>query len=372
MRYAMIVKAGDILPAADALICMEAVNLAPPIEIPPIPKDAYPENITPEKRGWLLERIWRLKEEKNAIVLAHNYAPQDVQDAADFVGDSLKLAQYGRDSGARIIVEASVRFMQEILAVMKKPHQKILAPHQKALCSLAAHADAQKIRAWKQEHKNGIVISYVNTYLDVKAESDYCCASANAPAIIKYVLEHSAPNQPILFLPDVYLGYYASKILQQEGYSLTRLWLMMGACHVHDRIRPEHVAEKLRQYPGAAAAIHPECGCVSACMRKLISGDTPETMMQIRSTQGMVQFVKNTPADTIIMATEVGNVYPVSKAVPGKTIIPASDEGVCAFMKQNTLYAVWHALENEVFEVTVDHELAGRARIPIERMLEIV
>lgn len=368
----MIVKAGDILPVRDALIYMEAVDLASPIEIPPIPKDAYPENITPEKREWLCEKIAKLKQQKNAIVLAHNYMPKDVQDMADFVGDSLALAKYGRDSGADIIVEASVRFMQEILAVMKKPHQKILAPHPGALCSLAAHANAEKIRAWKSEHKNGIVISYVNTYLDVKAESDYCCASANAPMVIKYVLEHSGPNQPILFLPDVYLGYYASEILKQEGYSLDRLWLMLGACHVHDRIRPEHVAEKLRQYPGAAAAIHPECGCVSACMRKMLSGEAPEAMMQIRSTQGMINFVRNTPSNTVIMATEIGNVYPIARAVPEKRVIPASSEAVCAFMKQNTLEAVWHALEYEVFEVTVEPKLAERSRRPIEKMLEII
>lgn len=368
----MIIRAGDILPTRDALIYMETVDLTPPLEIPPIPHDAYPENIAPKKREWLCEKIAKFKQQKNAIVLAHNYMPKDMQDVADFVGDSLALALYGRDSNANIIVEASVRFMQEILAVMKKPHQKILAPHLGALCSLAAHANVEKIRAWKREHKNGIVISYVNSDLDVKAESDYCCASANAPTVIKYVLKHSASDQPILFLPDVYLGYYASEILKQEGYSLDRLWLMMGACHVHDRIRQEHVAEKLRQYPGSVATIHPECECVSACMRKLISGDTPEAMMQIRSTQGMIDFVRNTPSKTIIMATETGNVYPISKAVPEKTIIPASDESVCAFMKQNTLYAVWHALENEVFEITIDPELAERARIPIQEMLKRV
>lgn len=367
----MAIHAGDILPARDALIYMETVDFTPPIEIPPIPKDAYPENITPEEREWLRERIWRLKRDKNAIVLAHNYMPKDVQDMADFVGDSLALAKYGRDSGARIIVEASVLFMQEILAIMKKPYQKVLAPHPKALCSLAAHANVEKIRAWKKEYPNGLVVSYVNTYLDVKAESDYCCASANAPAVIKYILQHSAQDQPILFLPDVYLGAYASKILQQEGYSLDRLWLMLGACHVHDRIKPEHVAEKLRQYPGAAAAIHPECGCVSACMRKLMSGETPETMLQIRSTQGMIDFVRNTPSNTIIMATEAGNVYPIGRAVPAKTVIPASLDALCAFMKLNTLRAVWHALENDVFEITIDPELAKRARVPIEWMLEI-
>jgi quinolinate synthase len=172
-----------------------------------------------------------LKKEKNAYILAHNYAPRDIQDVADAVGDSLYLAQKGAESDAELLLEASVLFMNEILAIMKKPGQRVLAPDLGALCSLAAHADGDKIRRWKSEHPDGIVISYVNTYLDVKAESDYCCASANAARVILHVLEHSNADQPILFLPDIYLGFYAAKLLEQKEQSVDRLWLMMGACH---------------------------------------------------------------------------------------------------------------------------------------------
>jgi quinolinate synthase len=265
-----------------------------------------------------------------------------------------------------------VLFMNQILAIMKKPHQRVLAPDLGALCSLAAHADADKIRQWKREHPKGIVISYVNTYLDVKAESDYCCASANAAKVILHVLANSDSDQPILFLPDVYLGFYAAKLLEQQNQSLERLWLMMGACHVHDRIRPYHIEMQKRNYPDAAVVVHPECGCTSACMRQMAQGTSPAHMMQFRSTQGMVQFVRETPQKVVIMATEVGNIYPLSKAAPDKIIVPASPEAVCAYMKQNTFRKLYFSLRDNIHEITVDPVLAAQARIPIERMLTIL
>ena len=366
------VVSGDILPAKEAIGMIDEVDLAPPIEIPAVPAEAEPDNTPTEEHRWLLAEIARLKRERNAYILAHNYAPRDIQDVADAVGDSLYLAQKGAESDAEILLEASVLFMNQILAIMKKPHQRVLAPDLGALCSLAAHADVDKIRRWKNEHAGGIVISYVNTYLDVKAESDYCCASANAAKVIQHVLENSAPGQPILFLPDVYLGFYAAKLLQEKNHSLDRLWLMMGACHVHDRIRPYHVEQQRRLYPDAAVVVHPECGCTSACMRQIAQGTAPVNMMQFRSTQGMAQFVRETPQKVVIMATEVGNIYPLSKAAPDKTIVPASPEALCSYMKQNTLRKVYHSLRDGVYEITVDSELAARARTPIERMLNIV
>ena len=199
---------------------IDEVDLTPPIEVPPVSPDAYPENVPEEEHRWLESEIRRLKKERNAYILAHNYAPSDIQDVADAVGDSLYLAQKGAESDADILLEASVLFMNQILAIMKKPHQRVLAPDLGALCSLAAHADPEKIRQWKREHPGGIVISYVNTYLDVKAESDYCCASANAAKVILHVLANSDPGQPILFLPDVYLGFYAAKLLEQQNQSV--------------------------------------------------------------------------------------------------------------------------------------------------------
>ena len=362
---------GDILPAREAIAAIDTTDLGPPIEIPPIPPEAFPENVSGEEREWLRSEIACLKRERNALVLAHNYMPPDVQDVADAVGDSLFLAQKGTASDADVLVEAAVLFMNQILAVMKKPHQKVLAPDLRALCSLAAHADPGKIRAWKNAHPDGVVVSYVNTYVEVKAESDYCCASANSAGVIKYVLEHH-PRQPILFLPDVYLGFYAAKLLEKMGEPIDRLWLMMGACHVHDRIRPHHVEEQRRLHPGAAAVVHPECGCTSACMRQVGSGVVPEDLMQFRSTQGMVKFVRESPAKVVIVATEIGNLHPMQKAAPEKKLVPANKEAICAFMKQNTLRGVYESLRDLKHEITVDPELAARARIPIERMLAIV
>lgn len=366
------VVSGDILPAREAIASIDEVDLSPPIEVPEVPAEADPENISNEEREWLHEEIRRLKKERNAFILAHNYMPQDVQDAADVVGDSLYLAQQGARSEAHILLEAAVLFMNQILAIMKRPHQRVLAPDRGALCSLAAHADIEKIRSWKREHPKGVVISYVNTYLEVKAESDYCCASANAAKVILHVLEHTRPDQPILFLPDVYLGYYAARLLEQQGASLDRLWLMMGACHVHDRIRPYHIEEQRQRYPDAAVVIHPECGCTSACMRQLSQGSVSVGMMEFRSTQGMMKFVRESPQKVIIMATEVGNLYPLSKAAPEKTIVPASTKAVCSYMKQNTLRKIYLSLRDGIHEITVDPDLAARARRPIERMLSIV
>src|SRR4026207_1840378 len=199
------VMSGDIFPAREAIGLIDQVDLGVPLEIPPVPPEAEPENVPAEEHRWLLAEIFRLKKEKRAYILAHNYAPSDIQDVADAVGDSVYLAQKGAESDAEILLEASVLFMNQILAIMKKPHQRVLAPDLGALCSLAGHADVNKIRQWRREHPHGIVISYVNAYLDVKAESDYCCASANAAKVVLHVLEHSGAAQPILFLPDVYL-----------------------------------------------------------------------------------------------------------------------------------------------------------------------
>ena len=235
------VAPGDILPAREAISAIDQVDLSPPIEVPTVPADAQRENIPPQERQWLRSEIQRLKQERNAFILAHNYMPEDVQDMADAVGDSLYLAQKRAESDADILLEAAVLFMTQILAIMKQPHQRVLAPDP------GAHADVEKIRAWRRDYPNGVVISYVNTYLEVKAESDYCCASANAAKVILHVLENTRSKQPILFLPDVYLGYYAARLLEQQGASLDRLWLMMGACHVHDRIRPYHVENQRKR-----------------------------------------------------------------------------------------------------------------------------
>lgn len=366
---------GDILPAKLAIEMIPQVDLGPPIEVPKIPEENKPDGMTDEEINWHLNKINQRKKELGALVLSHNYQVPGVHRAADYAGDSIYLAQKGTESDAPIIVEASVLFMPEILAILnyakKRTNQKILAPSLKALCSLAAHADPNKIREWKKEFKTGIVISYINTYIGAKALSDYCCGSSNAAKVIEYVAR-LYPNNPLLFLPDVHLGFFAAKMLEEMGQSIDRLWLMMGACHVHDEIRPGHIDVARMKYPNAAVTIHPECGCTSSCMRQVQTGEIPLKLMGFRSTSGMFKYAEEIPQKEIIVATEVGILYPLSKAMPNKTFISANPDAVCEYMKQNTLRNLYESLRDIKYEITVDPDLAEKAKIPIERMLKIV
>lgn len=363
---------GDILPAREAIAMIPEVDLGPPIEVPPIPAEANPANISKEERLFWRSEIKRFKKEKDVLVLAHNYEPEDVQhkEVADYVGDSLHLAKIGRDSKKKVLMEASVLFMNYILGVMKQPWQIVLAPSMDALCSLAAHADVNKVLAWKRDHPTGKVISYVNTYLDIKAESDICCASGNAAKVIQYMAEKHS-NSPLLFLPDIFLGYYAMNTLNKLGYSTDNLWLMMGACHVHEKITAHHVMRQMALHPDAAVVAHPECGSISKCSMMLDQGLVSEEMMQLRSTWGMIDFITKTPHKKIIVATTVTNIYPMSVAAPDKEFIPANPDARCEFMEQNTLKNVYESLRDMKHVITVDPKLAARARVPIELMLAI-
>lgn len=361
---------GDILRAKDTIAAIPEVDLGPPIEIPPIPPEADSANISEEERQWLSTEIDRLVLERDALILAHNYTPKDVQKKAKFIGDSLRLAKEGRASRAKVLIEASVLFMNEILAIRKQPRQIVLAPSLKAKCSLAAHADVNKIRAWKQEYPKGKVISYVNTYLSTKAESDICCASANAAKVIQYMAEFY-PDSPKLFLPDVFLGYYAMNLLEKMGLSTDNLFLMLGACHVHEQITAHHVMRQMAIHPDAAVYAHMECGCVSKCLALLDKGILTEERLKLASTWGAIEFAKKTPHKKIIVATTVTNIYPMSVAAPDKEFIPANPEARCAYMEQNTLRNLYESLRDMKYEITVDPELAEKARRPIERMLEI-
>lgn len=362
---------GDILRAEDAINAIPDVNLGPPIEVPDIPAEANSDNITEEERQWLSLEIDRLAEERDALVLAHNYTPKDVQKKAKFVGDSLHLARIGSESNKKVLIEASVLFMNEILAIRKQPHQIVLAPSLKAKCSLAAHADVNKIRAWKHEHHTGKVIMYVNTYLDTKAESDICCASGNAAKVIQYMAE-KYPDSPLLFGPDVFLGYYALTMLKKMGRRTDNLFLIMGACHVHEQITAHHVMRQMALHPDAAVYAHMECGCVSKCISLLDKGLLTEERMKLASTWGATEFAKKTPYKKIIVATTVTNIYPMSVAAPNKEFIPANPQARCQYMEQNTLRNLYESLRDMKHVITVDPELAERAREPIDKMLEII
>lgn len=303
--------------------------------------------------------IHRYKEEKNAIILAHNYQIPEVQDVADFVGSSLGLAQQAEKTDADIIVFCGVHFMAETASMISR-NKKVLIPDLDAGCSLADTITAAQLRDWKKEHPGAVVVSYVNTTAAVKAESDYCCTSSNAVQVVESIPE----EQEILFLPDKFLGTY---IEMQTGRSLN-IW--DGACHVHEKIGELNLAEVQNERPDAEVLIHPECGCSTSCMmRSSMYFDCKDA--HIHSTGGMLDHVAKSEADEFVVATETGILYRMEKENPDKKFYAANEESVCEFMKMITLDKVYQALKYERFEVRVPDALAERAQKPIERMLQI-
>lgn len=305
------------------------------------------------------QEIRRLQKEKNAIILAHNYQVPEVQDIADFIGDSLGLARRAEKTDADVIIFCGVHFMAETASIISRD-KKVLIPDLEAGCSLADTITADQLRAWKAEHPGAAVVSYVNTTAEVKVESDYCCTSSNAVNVIKSIPE----DKEILFLPDKFLGAY---IEMQTGRKLN-IW--DGVCHVHEKIGDLNLAEVQEQYPDAEVLIHPECGCSTSCMmRSSMYFDCKDA--HIHSTGGMLNRATESDANEFVVATETGILYRMEKENPNKKFHAANEESVCEFMKMITLDKVYRALKEEQFEVRVPDDLAKQAWNPIERMLRI-
>ena len=305
--------------------------------------------------------IKQIAKEKNAVILAHNYERPEVQDVAHFVGDSLGLSREAARTDAEIIVFCGVHFMAETAAVLS-PGKMVLLPDLAAGCSLASTIDGGQLRAWKEEHPGAVVVSYVNTTADVKAESDYCCTSGNAVEIVNSI----PPEKEILFLPDMFLGAHVRRITGRENM---HVW--MGECHVHAGIDPEHINAKRAQHPGSEFLIHPECGCATSAVEAVSAGDVDPEGVQILSTEGMINRPKISAADEFIVATEVGILHRLRRENPTKQFFPASELAVCAFMKVTTLPKVLNSLQNLEHHITVAPEIADRARTAIERMIAI-
>jgi len=307
------------------------------------------------------QEIRRLRAERKAVILAHNYQVPEVQDIADFTGDSLGLARAAARTDADVIVFCGVHFMAETASILC-PDKTVLLPDLEAGCSLAATITAEELRRWKAEHPGAVVVSYVNTTAEVKAESDYCCTSANAAKVVQAI----PPDREILFLPDLYLGDYVARV---TGRKNIHVW--PGECHVHAGIRPAHFEEALRLHPDAGEIfIHPECGCTTNCIA--FAQDTPELQdrIHILSTSGMIRRSAASAAQKFIVATETGILYPLQKGSPNKTFIPLKADAVCEYMKRITLEKVLRSLQELVFQVKVSESVAARARTAIERMLE--
>ena len=306
----------------------------------------------------IVEEIRYWKKVREATILAHNYQLPEVQDIADYVGDSLELARYAAKTNAKTIVLCGVKFMAENAAILN-PDKTVLIPDLNAGCSLCDTINAEQLRAWKKKHPNAVVIAYVNTSAEVKAESDYCCTSSNFLKVIEAIPK----DKEILFLPDMFLGAYA------EAKTGRRLHIWMGECHVHAGIRPEDIDAMKRKYPNAKLLIHPECSCVSQCL--YLSSTNESIGASILSTSGMIREAKASPAKEFIIATEVGLLHRLKKENPDKTFIPVKEDAVCKYMKMITLDKVLNSLKEMVYTVKVDEAVARRARIAIERMLQI-
>ena len=304
----------------------------------------------PEK---LKEEVRRLKAERQAVILAHSYQLPEVQEVADFVGDSLGLAREAQRTPAKVIVFAGVHFMAETAAILN-PEKTVLLPDLEAGCSLADSIRPEDILAWKEDHPEGIVVAYVNTRAEVKALADVCVTSANAVEVVARLPK----DRPIFFMPDMFLGAHVARV---TGRSLD---LFPGECHVHAGIREEHLKALLEAHPGAEFMIHPECGCGSSCL--FLKPDA-----KMLSTEGMVRYAKGAEAKEFVVATEVGILHRLAKEAPGKAFIPVKPDAVCEYMKKITLEKVYRSLKEMRHVVRVPEEVAEKARRALSAMVAV-
>ncbi len=309
----------------------------------------------------LQNEIKTLARQRNAVILAHNYERPEVQDVADYVGDSLGLSREAARTGADVIVFCGVHFMAETAAVLS-PEKTVLLPDLAAGCSLASMIDAVQLRAWKAEYPGAVVVSYVNTTAEVKAESDYCCTSGNALEVVRAI----PADTEILLCPDMFLGAHVKRLSGRENI---RIW--MGECHVHAGIDPEDIRLKRAQHPGAEFLIHPECGCSTSVLEAMSAGEVDPEGVQILSTEGMIRRPALSSADEFIVATEVGILHRLRRENPAKRFFAANERASCTYMKVTTLPKVKRALETMQHRITVPAPVAARARRAIERMIAI-
>jgi quinolinate synthase len=302
----------------------------------------------------LADEVRALARERDAVILAHNYQLPEVQDVADYVGDSLGLSRQAAATDASTILFCGVHFMAETAAVLSAD-KTVLIPDLRAGCSLASSIDAAQLRAWKAEHPGAVVVSYVNTTAEVKAESDYCCTSGNARAVIEAI----PADREILFLPDLYLGLWLERVTGRK----LKIWL--GECHVHAGIRPADIERWTAEAPDPQLLVHPECGCASQAMA--FANDRT----RILSTEAMVDFARRSDKKRFVVATETGILHRLNKEVPEKEFLAAREAAVCRFMKMITLEKARDSLRDLKYVVTVEPELAERARGAIDRMVAI-
>ncbi len=309
----------------------------------------------------LKSEILRLKKEKDVLILAHNYQIPEVQDVADYIGDSLGLSRQAAKTDQKTILFCGVHFMAETAAITC-PDKKVLIPDLSAGCSLADTITVDELRKWKAQHPDALAVGYVNTTAEVKAELDYCCTSSNAVNVVRSIPE----NKEILFLPDMFLGSYVAKMTNRKN-----MFIWAGECHVHAGIRSQDVQEKLNQHVHSEFLVHPECGCTTSLMYGMAQGDYGSRQVQLLSTEGMMNYAKSSPAKSFVVATETGILYRMKQQNPEKEFIPVSENAVCQYMKMITLDKVYASLKEDKYEVKVPKNIAQKARLSIDRMLAI-
>ncbi len=312
----------------------------------------------------LQDEVRALASERGAVILAHNYQLPEIQDVADYVGDSLGLSQRAAAADGATIVFCGVHFMAETASILC-PDKRVLIPDPDAGCSLADSITAPQLREWKAKHPGAVVVMYVNTTAEVKAQTDYCCTSANAVSVVEHIFREHGDDTEILFGPDMFLGAYVERVLGRPMH----VW--DGECHVHAGIKPDDIAAVRAAHPRADFLIHPECGCSTSVMEYVASGDVDADGVQMLSTGGMLGYAREHRHATAIVATETGMLHPLRQAAPEAEFIAANEAAHCRFMKMITLPKLRDALRDAVHEVKVPSEIADRARLPIERMVAI-
>lgn len=305
--------------------------------------------MTADTRVELCEKIDEWRSRRNAVILVHNYQLGEIQDIGDYVGDSLDLSRKAATAAAEVIVFCGVHFMAET-AVILSPEKTVLLPALEAGCPLANMATADQLRQMKAEHPEAVVVSYVNSSAEIKAESDICCTSSNAVKVVEQIER----DRDIIFLPDQHLGDYAQSVTGR------RMILWPGFCPTHVRILPEHIKRKKEQYPDASVIVHPEC-----------SREVVEMADEVLSTGGMCRYARESDASTVIVGTELGMIHRLEKENPGKHFVPATEQAICPNMKMITLDQVLWALEELQYQIRVPEPVRSRAEAAVQRMIAV-
>jgi quinolinate synthase len=322
--------------------------------------------LTPEDLTDLQGEVRALAEERGAVILAHNYQLPEIQDVADYVGDSLGLSRQAASSQGDPIVFCGVHFMAETASILC-PDKTVLIPDLDAGCSLADSITPDDLRAWQAKHPGAVTVMYVNTTAEIKALTDYCVTSSNAVKVVEHIYREHGEDTEILFGPDMFLGAYVEKTIGRKMH----VW--DGECHVHAGIRPDDITKVRAENPGADFLIHPECGCSTSVMEYVAAGDVDAEGVHMLSTGGMLDYAAAAKGSgrKVVMATETGMLYPLQMAAPDVDFVPANAEASCRYMKMITLPKLRDCLRDGTGLVKVPPHIAERARVPIERMVAI-